>query len=136
MNGASWGCCVIAKKKQKSTPYVAIASLVLVVVVVLIVVFAGNSKDYGSFATCLAEKGYAMGGTEWCPHCKEQKSYFKGAFEDVFIPAGGYHDCDRQRQWCEDHNITGYPTWITPEGNQLVGTQQLSTLARISGCGL
>ncbi len=104
--------------------------------IVAFVVFFSKSKDYSSFASCLADKGFVMAGTAWCPHCANQKAMFKGAFEDVLIPAGAYKDCDVQSDWCDEHDVKGYPTWFLPDGTKLEGVQKLDTLAKISGCDL
>jgi hypothetical protein len=75
-----------------------------------------------------------MGGTSTCPHCTAQKELFNGAFESIIIPGGSYVDCNKDTQWCIDAEIPGYPTWVTPQGNHLIGTQQLSTLKKAAGC--
>lgn len=110
------------------------AAVVLIVLVVTIVLTTG--KDYDAFAACLADEGFVMAGTEWCSFCQEQKSKFKGSFEDVIIPAGAYKDCDREMQWCQEKGIASYPMWVTPDDNLISGVQSLPMLARISGCKL
>ena len=128
------------KHKQRQTTtnnntWYAIAGGALIVVVIAIFL-TGNNKNYDEFATCLVDKGYIMAGTEWCSYCNEQKRVFKGSFENVIIPAGGFKDCDREMQWCREQGVAGYPTWITPDGATRSGVQSLPTLARISGCPL
>ena len=126
----------MAKKQEKKQRYIVLGIALALVIIAFIVVLVVGKKDYAGFAGCLADEGYVMGGTSWCPHCQAQKAMFKGAFEDVMIPAGAYHDCDVEPDWCQENGIQGYPTWITPDGNQLVGEQSLKTLSRVSGCSL
>ncbi len=71
-----------------------------------------------------------MYGTEWCSHCKNQKSLFGEDFAKVT-----YIDCDAQKQVCMDNGIQGYPTWKDAEGNFFPGVQSLEKLAEIGGCG-
>jgi hypothetical protein len=122
------------KKKQELSNRTTYGIVAAVVVILLLIIFLQGKKDYAPLATCLADEGYVMAGTEWCSHCKTQKQLFKGAFEEVIIPAGAYQDCDRNKDWCDEAGVQGYPTWVTPDGNLLTGTQSLSTLAKISGC--
>lgn len=86
--------------------------------------------QYDDFAQCLTDKGAVMYGTEWCPHCKDQKALFGNSFDKV-----NYVDCDDNRQMCLDAGVEGYPTW-TINGENYAGTQALSTLAEVSGCAL
>lgn len=82
-------------------------------------------------AECLTEKGVVMYGTEWCGHCKNQKSLFGDAFAKV-----KYVDCDAERQTCLDAGVRGFPTWIDSAGNQFPWTQQLAKLAEVGGCAM
>jgi hypothetical protein len=109
---------------------------IIFLVVIAVVVISLPRKDYDAFASCLAEKGLVMAGTSWCHYCAAQKDAFKGAFEDVLIPTGAYKDCDQQKTWCEEAGVEGYPSWVLPDGNLLVGVQRLTTLATVSGCSL
>ncbi|MBW2982883.1 hypothetical protein KY327_01110 [Candidatus Woesearchaeota archaeon] len=122
-------------KKKPTSTYIFIVLGVLIAAGLLTLIFTGQ-RDYEGFAQCLADEGYVMAGTEWCSHCADQKSMFKGAFDDVIRPEGAYKDCDRDKQWCEEQGIEGYPTWVTPDGNKIAGVQKLPTLARISSCDL
>ncbi len=72
-----------------------------------------------------------MGGTDWCPHCKNQKGMFGKSFRYV-----DYHNCDREKAWCKSNGVKGYPTWVFPDGKKYSGTQSLQTLATLSGCEL
>lgn len=80
-------------------------------------------------ATCMRAKGWAMYGTEWCPHCQEQKAYFGEAFEEVL-----YVDCDKYAATCKELNVTGYPTWRSIDGNVYPGTRTLESLSALTEC--
>ena len=71
-----------------------------------------------------------MYGTEWCPHCKNQKELFGDSFKQV-----DYIDCDIRKSECAQAGIKGYPTWII-SGEKYPGVQQLGRLATLSGCKL
>lgn len=124
-------------KKTKKSNIITIVFIGLVVLSLFVLFLAPKGKSSGSeaeLAQCLVDAGYVMGGTSWCSHCKAQKELFKGAFESIIIPGGGYKDCDLDTEWCTEAGIEGFPTWVTPEGNLLPGRQQLSTLSKIAGC--
>ncbi len=89
-----------------------------------------NSTSSGAeaLATCLTQKGMTMYGTEWCPHCQQQKKLFGIAFADV-----NYVDCDRSPGVCQQEGVEAYPTWKY-QGQKYLGTQSLEKLAAISGC--
>lgn len=91
---------------------------------------------YDAFAQCLTEKGMVEYGAYWCPNCAEQKRMFGKSFQYLT-----YVECDARGKngdpaLCNAKGISGYPTWITAEGEELRGVQQFETLARISGCEL
>lgn len=84
-----------------------------------------------SFAQCLKEKGITMYGAGWCPHCQNEKKAFGDSFK--FVP---YVECPDEPKRCLDAGVTGYPTWIFPHGEKLVGEQGLQKLSEESGCTL
>lgn len=91
---------------------------------------------YDDFARCLTEKGMVEYGAYWCPNCAEQKRMFGKSFQYV-----SYVECDARGKngnpgLCNLKGITGYPTWITAEGEELRGVQSFETLARVSDCEL
>ncbi len=86
---------------------------------------------HDAFARCLTQKGLVMYGTEWCPHCQEQKQLFGPSFKYVT-----YVNCDLQPDACNAANVTTYPTWVYPEGPVTEGTQPLSALADRASCPL
>lgn len=84
-----------------------------------------------SFAACLAQKNITMYGADWCPHCQNEKQAFNDSFR--LVP---YVECPENTKLCIDLKITGYPTWIFPDGKRLQGEQGLAALSRESGCNL
>lgn len=131
------------KKNQKNRMYLGI--LTVLVIVVVFVIFAVNRNSVKNpqddeinddlnmlddFAQCLTNKNAVLYGTEWCPHCTRQREAFGNSVEYIT-----FVDCDINRDICMEKGITGYPTWIINE-KKYVGTQQLSTLAEITGCEL
>lgn len=115
------------KKQKKTAPFILAFSLMLLSLPLL----NGCSKKPGSydpFAKCLTEKGVIMYGTEWCPHCKNQKAAFGNSFEYV-----NYIDCDKNRDACIRAGVQGYPTWVI-DGKSYPGEQPLFDLSSLAGC--
>jgi len=83
---------------------------VLIVSLVLVGCVSKGPSKYDTFAKCLTEKGATIYGTEWCPHCKNQKKLFGDSFQYI-----DYVDCDRDKDECLRNGIRGYPTWIINE---------------------
>lgn len=83
-----------------------------------------------AFAQCLTRAGAVMYGTDWCPHCQAQKAQFGPSFRYV-----QYVNCDANRAACDAAGVTGFPTWVFPDGGEaLAGEQSLATLAARTGC--
>jgi len=107
----------------------------LVIVLILFALFYGYKNltgkgiapgQYDEFAKYLTEQGIKMYGTEWCPHCKNQKALFGDSFQYI-----DYIDCDKDSKACQDANINGYPTWKI-NGQNYPGEQSIERLARLS----
>jgi len=91
----------------------------------------GNEvSQYDEFANCLTEKGVKIYGTEWCPHCKNQKEMFGNSFQYV-----DYIDCDKNKDECNEAGIEGYPTWII-NGEKYPGERSLNSLSSLTDCPL
>lgn len=93
-----------------------------------------DSSDTGlldDFAACLTEQKAVFYGTEWCIHCKRQKSMFGNSLKNI-----NYIDCDKSGSQCRDVGITGYPTWQLQDGTLLEGVQLLKTLSEKTGCSV
>lgn len=81
------------------------------------------------FAKCLADKGIAIYGADWCPHCQNEKKAFGDSFR--LVP---YIECPEDPKRCLAAGIAGFPTWIFSDGRKLEGEQGLEKLSRESGC--
>lgn len=55
-----------------------------------------TSPAIGELASCLTTNGATFYGTEWCPHCKDQKKLFGDAMTQV-----NYIDCDKNSPACQ-----------------------------------
>jgi hypothetical protein len=110
------------KKRIKLT-----IGLLIVVLIAAYFLRSGETVTNDDFAKYLTSQGVSMAGTEWCPHCKAQKQLFGDSFKYV-----DYHDCDLDGQWCVDHGIEGYPTWVFPDGNY-PGVKTTAQLKEMSG---
>lgn len=121
-----------AGKKRRQRLLITWGFVIVAAVLVGIVVYSLVPKPspYVGFAQCLTQKGAVMYGTDWCPHCQDQKRMFGTAFADVV-----FVNCDYSRA-CLDNNVTGYPTWILADGTRLEGEQALGLLAAKTGCTL
>lgn len=88
-------------------------------------------NKYDAFAQCLAKRELTMYGAVWCTHCQNQKKEFSTSFQ--YVP---YVECPDNIKLCTDKGVTGYPTWITKDGQKFEGEQPLEKLAQVSGCQL
>lgn len=88
-------------------------------------------KNYDTFAKCLTEKGVVMYGTDWCPHCKNEKARFGSSFQYVT-----YVECSKEPKQCIEAGVKGVPSWIFPDGRKFEGEQGLQKLSEESGCPL
>ncbi len=108
---------------------IILAALVIIFVGWIFVSINQQQANYDELADCLLEKGVILAGTEWCPSCKNQKARFGEAFEKV-----PYKDCDIDGEWCNANGVTGYPTWIFPNGTQATGVKDAAFLNEAAGC--
>ncbi len=115
-----------------------------VVVLAFVAIFAfkltgkatAEPSKYDDFAKCLASSGTKMYGAYWCPHCSNQKKLFGSSWNYV-----NYIECDARGQngnpeLCQREGISGYPTWIFPDGSRASGELSLRELSVRSGCAL
>lgn len=105
--------------------------IVLLLALVLLSACTRQPAKYDEFAQCLTDNNFTMYGTEWCPHCKDQKALFGDSLDLV-----DYVNCDLKQSVCREAGITGYPTWGTNSSEKLVGGQTLEILAQKSKCEL
>jgi|SRR3990167_5021094 len=117
---------------MKIKPWLIIFIIILVLILLILNPFKNNSKPgkYDAFAKCLTNSSLKMYGTEWCPHCQNQKKLFGSSFQYI-----NYINCDKNGETCLIEGVEGYPTWkINEESYQ--GEQTLENLAQITGCEL
>ncbi|MBI2548224.1 hypothetical protein HYW21_02640 [Candidatus Woesearchaeota archaeon] len=108
----------------------------MVLVIGSVLIIAGcTSKNYDSFAACLAEKNVTMYGAFWCSHCQDQKELFGDSWNKVPYIECSLPDGNGQTPYCEEAGITSYPTWELPDG-RVSGTLPLKQLGLLSGCPL
>ncbi len=121
-------------KKIQNSKIIFAFSLLVVAAAIISAFFVRIPKDtsldkLNAFAKCLTEKGAVMYGAYWCPHCQNQKKMFGDAVKFI-----RYVECTKEPKLCTKNNIQAFPTWILPGDIRLVGTQELETLAKFSGC--
>lgn len=109
--------------------YIALVGIIFFII--FYAYMAMQPGKYNSFAQCLTDKGVSMGGTDWCHFCQKQKSLFGKSFKFV-----DYHNCDKEKFWCDSNGVQGYPTWILPDGETYSGVHTLKELSSLSGCSL
>jgi hypothetical protein len=120
------------RKRQRNKRIFNYAILIAILLAVAYAVYTYARSDdtqYDALAKCLATRGAAMYGTEWCPHCQEQKREFGLSFRYVH-----YVNCDLHPDVCAAHNVSGYPTWLFASGPPAEGAQPLALLAERTGC--
>lgn len=101
-----------------------------IAVILFYLILPDTSGEYDSFASCLTEEGVVMYGTDWCPHCKNQKALFGKSFKLI-----DYVNCDFNKETCLINGVEGYPTWKI-SGENYPGTQPLEKLSALTGCSL
>jgi len=84
---------------------------------------------------CIKDKGLTMYGTSWCPHCKHQKVEFGAKNDEEFAQLANYVDCDANPQECRSRKVTGYPTWLLPDGKE-IQPGSIKELAQDCGCNI
>jgi hypothetical protein len=91
---------------------------------------------YDTLASCIADSGAKFYGAFWCPHCQDQKEMFGSAADLLPYVECSTPDSRNQTKECADAGITGYPTWILGNGEQLSGLIEMDILAEKTGCTL
>lgn len=139
----------LALKRERNKKFIRWGLTILVIVAIGLftirsITNARAPGEYDDFARCISETGGIMYGTEWCPHCQEQKRLFGNSFRYI-----AYVDCDKNPKSCSENGIEGYPTWLFPndtgthmrvsDGKKfdvLTGATPLVQLAEQTGCVL
>lgn len=91
---------------------------------------------YTELAQCLKDSGAVFYGAYWCPHCNNQKKMFGDAYELLPYVECSTPDGKGQLPVCKDAGVTGYPTWVYPDGTRQTGEVPLALLAEKTGCTL
>lgn len=117
------------QRNKRIANYSIAAVVALLALYGLFSVFRDQPGQHDELARCLSEQGTIMYGTDWCPHCQNQKQQFGASFRYVT-----YVNCDLNPEACELAGVTGYPTWAFSDGTSASGVQSLETLAARSGC--
>jgi len=99
--------------------------LIIVMLMVVFLFLAGctNQEEIDVFAKCLTEEGVKMYGAYWCPNCLNQKQMFSTSWKHMEYVECSLPNKGGRTQVCTDEGIDGYPTWIFPDGQRLVGVQ-------------
>ncbi len=108
--------------------------LVIMISAIAVLVFksgSGAGSELTAFTQCLAEENIVMYGARSCSWCQKEKVNFGNAFE--YVP---YVDCSDEPQKCIAAGIQYTPTWVFPDGKELIGYQGLEKLSLESGCPL
>lgn len=123
---------------NKKTRYI-IFFAIIAILVGLVVWYKASPGKYDQLATCLKTKEVKFYGAFWCPHCQATKKAFgKSAKLLPYIECsektpdaqGNYNQLDV----CKAENITGYPTWVFPDGSRLTGEQTVEDIALKADC--
>jgi len=121
-------------KRERNKKIFNYSILALIALAIAYAIYANASAkvvsgEHDKLAQCLTKKGVTMYGTDWCPHCQDQKRLFGDSFKYVtFI------NCDINAQACTAAGVEGYPTWIFPVGTRMSGLQPLEKLAELADC--
>ena len=92
----------------------------------------GQAQDWEGLAKHLTEQGVVEYGAFWCNHCKKQKEMFGSAFQYMTYIESSTPDGKGQTEAAKAANITGYPTWVFPDGSRVVGVMTYEQLAQKS----
>lgn len=120
--------------KKGTLSWIIGAVIVVGGLLTLLVVQAKKPGKYDTLAQCITDSGAKFYGAFWCPHCQATKAMFGKSAK--LLP---YIECSQpsgkgQLPICDEKGITGYPTWIYPDGTELKGEQSLQALAEKSNC--
>ncbi|MDO8462924.1 MAG: hypothetical protein Q7S96_01445 [bacterium] len=120
------------------------SSIITIGVIAAVVLISGGvyvsqrsnaDPETEALAMCLTERGIVEYGAYWCPNCAEQKKRFGSAFKRItYIECAMPGNPQAQSPKCQAAGITGYPTWVFPDGNRLIGLQSLQALAKAASC--
>ncbi|MBR9700671.1 hypothetical protein GOV11_02295 [Candidatus Woesearchaeota archaeon] len=119
------------RQRNKKILNYSILTIIIIAAAYGIYVALDDSRpgEYDDFAKCITTEGAIMYGTDWCPHCQDQKRMFGRSFKYV-----NYINCDVNPTACQLAGVDSYPTWVFSDGVASSGVQDLAFLADKTGC--
>lgn len=125
---------IMSTKKMLS-----IGAIVVAIFIGAVALLTRNTapSPYTAFAQCLTDKGVAMYGAWWCPHCQNQKKLFGDAFKKItYIECADPSNPNGQTLACDEKKIQSYPTWIFADGSRIEGEASFVALKDKTQCPL
>ncbi len=112
--------------KGKFFAFIAVIALIVIGLGFLMNHSSNTPSKYEGLAKALTSDGAKFYGAFWCPHCRNEKSWFGDAAK--YLP---YVECSNPDQSstkiCIDNKIESFPTWkfkdgitLTSKGNPIV----------------
>jgi len=92
--------------------------------------------NYQKFAQCLTDNGLKMYGSIYCSHCNAEKVMFGESWQYVTYVECSIPGSPTQAPACTNAGVEAYPTWVTANGQQVLGKQSFLELSKLSGCSL
>lgn len=112
----------------KTNPLISILSSIALIG--LLYLIFGNKKDKSNLAKCLKDSGTKFYGASYCGYCKNQKALFSNPQDLPYIECTD----EANKNECQNAGITGYPTWVFPDGKKQAGVISLAQLKQYSKC--
>jgi uncharacterized membrane protein/glutaredoxin len=119
----------------KTVPVAAAVILILHLNYTGVLGDAPQAEDLQSKALAmhLSKSGAKMYGAFWCPHCKQQKSYFGASAARLpYVECSPDGQNAPQSKECADAGIKSYPTWVI-NGKHIDEVMTLKQLADATG---
>lgn len=126
-------------RKSKSGKWIALVVLAVIVVAIIFFSTRGintSNPQYDVLAKCIADSGAKFYGAFWCAHCRTQKEMFGSSAKYLPYIECSSSDGKSQLQVCADAGITGYPTWVFPDGSRASGEVSMQVIASRTGCSI
>ncbi|MFH1473207.1 MAG: hypothetical protein ABIF06_02245 [bacterium] len=113
-----------------------LVGMIIILGLVWLIRIPSKSSQYDTFASCINDSGTLFYGTFWCPVCKNQKANFGSSAKLLPYIECSTADGKSQLPICNEAGITGYPTWVFPDGSQEKGNIPLERLSELTSCSL
>ena len=113
-----------------------VIGVLLILGIVWLVKAPSRPGRLDSFASCLKDSGTIFYGAFWCPHCQNQKALFGSSAKLLPYVECSTPDGRNQLQICTDAGVSGYPTWVFPDGTRDSGEVTLERLSEATNCPL